>query len=321
MGSFSAVQNLIKPFIGVGILAMPAMWAKGGLIGSSVLLILLTIAATWCILRLVECTDIMMRCQADHHRRCRLARDLESGHHKAGAVAVAGNAALNGSVSTSAHGVAVVDYSSSNDELLASVAESVPFFDYSGGNNTAALLPPSPAAVAASQSAGRDTADDDSGVPTAEDWASVTTPTFTEVGLAAFGPWGGFIVDFSIIITQFGGCIAYLIFVANNMHDLTGVSHIVWIAIMFPILSLLCFVRRTDTFAPVSAIANIVYLYTIAVLFYSGSGDCCVPREELNLFDWAYLPSVFGVCSFSLEGIALIIPVKTRMKEIGRAHV
>jgi amino acid permease len=293
MGTFATLQNLIKPFIGVGILAMPKIWSNGGVVASSLLLILLAIVATWCIFRLVECTDVIMRCQADHNRRVRLAQEGD-------------DLLTNASATGRAADITAAD---------------VPFFTLAPVADTSASALPPPS-MTTSTSNGRayqnavshqSEPSTNAAAPNADDWASITVPTFTEVGVCAFGPLGGSIVNFCIIVTQTGGCIAYLIFVSNSMSEVTGLSHIAWIGIMFPLLTLLTFVRRTDTFAPVSTLANIVYVYTIIMIFYDGLSDCCVPSADVNLVDLSYLPAVFGVCSFSLEGIALILPVKRRM--------
>ena len=39
--------------------------------------------------------------------------------------------------------------------------------------------------------------------------------SYSELGFAIFGPWGKAFIDFCITVSQFGFCIAYLIFVGK----------------------------------------------------------------------------------------------------------
>jgi hypothetical protein len=47
-------------------------------------------------------------------------------------------------------------------------------------------------------------------------------------------------------------------------------------------------------------------------------GVCCVPRDEINWNDFSHYPTIFGTCSFALEGIALILPIKSKMHNTGQ---
>ena len=85
---------------------------------------------------------------------------------------------------------------------------------------------------------------------------------------------------------------------------------------MFGPLVLLSYVRNMENLAPTASLGNIVYIYTIVVIFYQGfSYSCCIPMDEIKLSDVNYFPFVFGSLSFALEGIALVLPIKHRMKD------
>jgi proton-coupled amino acid transporter len=58
-GIINTFQNLVKPFIGAGILALPAAFIKGGVISSSLVMLILAIVANYCIRCLIQCTYIV----------------------------------------------------------------------------------------------------------------------------------------------------------------------------------------------------------------------------------------------------------------------
>jgi proton-coupled amino acid transporter len=144
-----------------------------------------------------------------------------------------------------------------------------------------------------------------------EDWDRCPTPTFTEIGTGAFGSWGGLMVDVCIIITQLGGCIAYVIFISQNMSKAVGLTDLQWVFLMFIPFLAIGMVRRIETLAPTALLGNLVYVFAFAVVFYLGGTEtCCVAKDDINWSDVAHYPLIFGTCSFSLEGIALVLPVK-----------
>lgn len=270
-GSFSTVQNLIKPFVGAGILALPKVWSDGGILLSSGLLLVLAYVALWAIFCLVQCSDDMMLAEARRNARQRLAAQSPSSPSSS-----------SGSLSSAP---APTSYAS-NDEFSAAV---VPLFDAN--------------------------VFDDSLI-SAADRAAVPLPTFTEVGRAAFGYWGAFAVDVSILITQMGACIAYIVFMSKNFSQVIGLAAPIWVGIMFIPLALLSTIRKMEKLAPFSAMGNIVYIFTIIVIMIQGvRANNMVPRDDIVWSDFSFLPLIFGTVSFALEGIALILPIKNRMKQ------
>lgn len=141
-------------------------------------------------------------------------------------------------------------------------------------------------------------------------------PTFKEIGACAYGPIGGLVVDVSILITQLGGCVAYTIFISQSMNEVfPSISRSMWLAIMFLPMVLISFVRDISKLAPAATAGNVVYIYTLFVLFYTGFTQyCCAPVSEVNLSDYTEYATIFGTLAFALEGIALILPIKSRMQ-------
>lgn len=251
-----AIQSLIRIFVGVGILSLSYQVKTAGIIAYSSLLVILAYIALWCILRLSEACDMIMKAEA---RRNMLRRKYAEKRRAMGA-------------------------SPTVDEL-----NQIELFDSMGQYSDADIEE--------------------------VDRKSVPLPTLTEVGIIAYGWWGGFITDASIIITQIGACTAYVIFISGTMADVTGLDRKIWIGILWVPLILLSIIRDMAKLAIFSSIANIVYIYTLAVIFYQGyTQRCCIEFKDAVMFEYKYLPIVFGSLSFALEGIALVLPIRNRMK-------
>lgn len=263
-------QGLLKPFIGVGCLSLPGVTKDGGIVYFSLLLVILTYVASWCIFKLVECSELIMKAET---LRNMFQRKLNERY-------------ANVATSDKADKSNVSDLSILTASQTA--APQVQLFEQVPGYSEADI--------------------------TEEDKRHVTLPTFTEIGTVAYGYWGGVLTDASIIITQIGGCTAYVIFISGSMHEVTGLHRMIWVAIMWLPFVLLSFIRNMANLAKIASLGNFVYIYTLGVIFYQGfKSHCCVPAKELNLGEYTKLPAVFGSLSFALEGIALVLPIKQRM--------
>eukprot|EP00461_Guttulinopsis_vulgaris_P008058 UN08109 len=111
-----------------------------------------------------------------------------------------------------------------------------------------------------------------------EDYNGLEAPNFAQCANVAVGRWGAAFINLCIVITQCGITIAYVIFIASNFHQvLGGLSLVGWkIAITVPIGALLL-IPDLSKLAFVGVLGNIVYLITIALIFYVGLKDyCCV---------------------------------------------
>lgn len=230
-GTFATVQNLIKPFIGAGLLALPSAWADGGMLAASILLTVLAFVAGWAIFKLVECCEIVMLVEARHNMYKRLRHEARVQQ------ALSQNKLPK-------------DLPAEDEELLSQM-----------------FVPDASLDHRIEQ----------------QDWDQVTQPSFADIGACAFGPWGRTIIDTSIVITQFGACTAYAIFISTNLHEVTKASldwgPKPWVAIFFiPLLSL-AMIRRVDKLSPASIMGNFVYLFTIIVIFSIGFSDyCCISK-------------------------------------------
>eukprot|EP01006_Ploeotia_vitrea_P052571 TRINITY_DN67704_c7_g1_i1.p1 TRINITY_DN67704_c7_g1~~TRINITY_DN67704_c7_g1_i1.p1 ORF type:complete len:444 (+),score=153.71 TRINITY_DN67704_c7_g1_i1:179-1333(+) len=137
------------------------------------------------------------------------------------------------------------------------------------------------------------------------------------VGYAAYGVTGRRVSNFSLCATQLGACVAYTSFFAENFHVVfPAVSRVSWVVIASIILCFATQVRHIKYVAPVSLVGVIVFFVSLFVFWIAGFSDyCCVPSDEVSLVDWGGLGFVFGSLAFAMEGVALVLPIQSSMRD------
>jgi len=146
---------------------------------------------------------------------------------------------------------------------------------------------------------------------------NVDVPSFSECGNVAIGPIGGYLVEAALAICQLGICIAYVIFVSTNLYESIGlISRVWWIIAMTATVGLLLLIPDLKKLSFVGVIGNIVYLVTVGVIVYVGyTNFCCIARQDIVWNNVSAYGAIFGTCSFALEGIAIILPIRSGMKD------
>jgi len=137
--------------------------------------------------------------------------------------------------------------------------------------------------------------------------------TYGDLGKYVLGGIGEKLVNGALILTQFGYCTGYLIFLGQTLHDLFGasVSPSVFVLIPLPILIPLSMLRSLRSLAPFSLAANFSLLIGfIAVISYIGSHFKWQPSSP----SITQFPIFFGQITSALEGIGLVVPVEQSMK-------
>ena len=137
---------------------------------------------------------------------------------------------------------------------------------------------------------------------------------FVCTGYLSFGRIGLILVDFNLICSQIGFCIAYTAFISENLESITSITRIEWIIILMCSWSLLCQIRSVNILAFTSLLGNIVYLVSLIIIFYDGFHNHCCSTDIPLIIDGSGLAFVFGTACFALEGIGLILPVRRAMK-------
>lgn len=142
-------------------------------------------------------------------------------------------------------------------------------------------------------------------------------PTYGNIARFAGGLTLELIVNVSLVVTQFGYCVSYLIFLSTTMHDLLSSTGPVWIFVFFPlpVLAALSFLTSIRSLGPFSLFANAALLGSCVavVAFISVHFKWSPPTPSLSTF-----PLFFGQMTAALEGIGLVIPIQSSMTDPSR---
>ncbi|OQV14342.1 Proton-coupled amino acid transporter 1 [Hypsibius exemplaris] len=127
-------------------------------------------------------------------------------------------------------------------------------------------------------------------------------------------------VDVFIIVSQFGFCCVYIVYVATTLHDVIAsyakveIPITAYVAMVLPFLILLSFIRSLKILAPFSMVANAVLCVCLGIIFVYVFQHL-EPSTSLPQFGgWDRLPLFFGTAIYAFEGIGIILPIENRMK-------
>mmetsp|Transcript_12815 Transcript_12815/g.26007 ORF Transcript_12815/g.26007 Transcript_12815/m.26007 type:complete len:519 (+) Transcript_12815:103-1659(+) len=137
--------------------------------------------------------------------------------------------------------------------------------------------------------------------------------TYAEVADFALGIHAKRAVNVFLVLTQFGYCVGYLIFLSHTVHDVLKSTMPIWIFVLIPlpILMALALLRSIRSLANFSNLANFSLL----------AGFLAVTTYILVHFKWnptnpsiLSYPLFFGQMTAALEGIALVLPIQMSVK-------
>ncbi|XP_010555173.1 PREDICTED: amino acid transporter ANTL2 [Tarenaya hassleriana] len=161
--------------------------------------------------------------------------------------------------------------------------------------------------------------------------------SFGDLGFTVCGSVGRFVVDILITLSQAGFCIGYLIFIGNTLANLfnpdspTSLRHQIsslssgflgmspkslYIWGCFPFQLGLNSIKTLTHLAPLSIFADVVDLGAMAVVIVEDVMISLKQRPEVVAFGGM---SVFfygmGVAVYAFEGIGMVLPLESEMKE------
>lgn len=151
------------------------------------------------------------------------------------------------------------------------------------------------------------------------------TLSFGALGRHICGKWAKALVNASLILTQFGVCIAYVIFISDNVadvvcHETRGVAcparEAITVGLLIWVLPF-CLLRSLNMLAVPMLMSNVAILGVISWCFYCGFSqmDKEGPALKIVAVNWEGLPIFFGCVVFAFEGIGLIMPIQAVMAE------
>lgn len=140
------------------------------------------------------------------------------------------------------------------------------------------------------------------------------TPSYGDVALYIGGRPAQMVIESALLVTQFGFCVGYLIFLSQTIHDIIGSGGAVapFVLLPLPILMYLGLLRSIRSLGPFSLLANFALLIGfLAVVTFIGRHFNWTPSKvPLSSF-----PLFFGQMTAAIEGIGLIIPVQSSMRD------
>jgi len=122
------------------------------------------------------------------------------------------------------------------------------------------------------------------------------------------------------IITQFGFCCVYIVFIGDNMREfIIHVSGVDWDPRIYMVIAtlpliFLNWIRDLRWLTPFSFLGNFLLAFTIVVVLVYVFQDL-PPITDYSVFgSWKGLPLFFGTALFTYEGISLVLPIHKDMK-------
>eukprot|EP01063_Lacrimia_lanifica_P019972 TRINITY_DN27367_c0_g1_i1.p1 TRINITY_DN27367_c0_g1~~TRINITY_DN27367_c0_g1_i1.p1 ORF type:complete len:439 (+),score=144.24 TRINITY_DN27367_c0_g1_i1:52-1317(+) len=156
-----------------------------------------------------------------------------------------------------------------------------------------------------------------------------TVTTYGDVGEAAFGRWGRMVCDISLCLTHFGFCTAYVILISHSLDSVIAESpgFVPYIWLVVPGQLLLSTLRHLKFLGKFSLVADFTMTFALSTVFYycftqiaannadAADGGASVDRLAAN---WPKAPFFFGVSIYCYEGIGMVIPIQSAMRNKDR---
>lgn len=145
--------------------------------------------------------------------------------------------------------------------------------------------------------------------------------TFADVGAAAFsrGGLGRSLTFFFLVISQLGTCIAYVVFMVNNLSaaDPVFASRWLYIGLLGPCLFAFTMFRSMASLSPVAIIGTALFVVGIALVVFE-SLSSWNPPSEFPAYRADGVDRFVGTAIFALSGINL---VRAQQRVASRASV
>lgn len=138
------------------------------------------------------------------------------------------------------------------------------------------------------------------------------------MGEYACGRIGARAVDISLVITQSGFCIAYLIFISKNLEALAGIAKPITISLCVPALVLLSLLKHLKQLAPFALFADLANFVGLAVVYLNDFEYMPLDHDEIHFTIWGKLPFFFGVAIYCYEGVGMVLPLENSMQNKDR---
>ncbi|XP_054166252.1 neutral amino acid uniporter 4-like isoform X2 [Oppia nitens] len=138
-----------------------------------------------------------------------------------------------------------------------------------------------------------------------------------------FSGFASICVSTFLLITQFGFCCVYALFVAENLrqviqgltHDKVDLDVHIWMLMLLPLVVTLCLIKSLRTLSIASAVANLLQTTGLVIVFYNLIQELPHTWERPSYVDLSKFPLYMGTAIYAFEGIGLVLPLQKEMKE------
>lgn len=143
-------------------------------------------------------------------------------------------------------------------------------------------------------------------------------PQYGDIAYFVAGRTGENLVNCALVLTQFGYCVGYLIFLSSTVHHMLPSSlqssvAVQWLVLLpLPVLVCVAMLSSIRSLGPFSIVANVALLtgFISVVLFIAHHYQWQPSHPPLAQF-----PIFFGQMTAAVEGIGLVVPVEASMRD------
>lgn len=156
--------------------------------------------------------------------------------------------------------------------------------------------------------------------------------TYGDLGEKCFGPIGRYFTEATIILSQTGGTVAYLVFIGQNISSIFAATggggwlspSTVVLAFLLPIQAALSLIRSLSSLGRFSILADACTVLAVATvvkedvgLLVARGGSPFAGRSALAAGLWG-VPFAFGFAVFCFEGFCMTLALEASMSDRGR---
>ncbi|CAL8307572.1 unnamed protein product [Arctogadus glacialis] len=157
--------------------------------------------------------------------------------------------------------------------------------------------------------------------------------------LRRHAPWGRWMVNLFLIITQLGFCCVYFVFLSDNIKQVveaanattwdcqvnhtnqtalgagTSFDSRIYMLFFLPAFILLVFTPNLKYMAPLSLLANLVMCSSLVLIYYYSLTNIELPITLPLVGKAKDYPLFFGMAIFAFEGIGVVLPLENKMQK------
>ncbi len=144
-----------------------------------------------------------------------------------------------------------------------------------------------------------------------------TIKTFGDVMAKTFGMAGSMVAEFFLGFTQLGFCIAYLIFIGENLRKIfVGTQFWYFVIICIVILLPIALFRNLKHLSIFSIVSEVCILVGMAIVIYYDVANISTLKDasQLTWFNILQFPIFFGITIYSFEGVGCALSLETGMQ-------